>query len=85
MSGPGGSLLPRDFDGVPDDRTLKAVRTLDRGGVLAPGFSSVHAGHVKLTRAQKRSEAEHVAEVVDPWLRDCPPLPKARVDWVRWY
>lgn len=78
------TILPADFDGGAC-RAQEAVRELDAGKTLAAnrmvkaGFGPVHTGHVMMARGLKRSTEEHVRAVVDPWLADCPPLPKARV------
>lgn len=71
------TTLPPDFDG--DAVAKQVVRQLDRGQELAKGFARTHTSHVKIAQAIKRSEAEFLRDVVDPFLRDKPPLPKARV------
>lgn len=79
----GSHVLSPDFDGT-DYHAQQAVRELDAGKTLAAhrivkaGFGPIHTSHIKVARAIKRDFEEHVKEVIDPWLKDCPPLPKAR-------
>jgi hypothetical protein len=56
---------------------LRAVRREGFAPVRA-GFGPIHTSHIKTARAIKRDFEEHVKDVIDPWLKDCPPLPRAR-------